>query len=697
MRKKQILVLIVIVLFFNISGLPFIAMTVIGSTEAPIIAEPLRIGDKFRKNNYPIDFSSAPGDNGDNGNGGDVTPDADYEVIDGKWWLTLDDYNGYYFFDYYELWDVGLGDIAEIWIQYDRSWLDPDPQGREYPEITGEQVEYLLEEFETNIYPTDTDCFGTPDYHNGTYSLLVEWEYFPPGYYEDVEGKNVVLVSNVRDDNYYTDYPYYIAGFYSPSYEEYFDRNIINIDSYQWEERIGPDGSRPYLYESVIAHEYQHLIHDDYNPNDDLWMNEACSMYAEPLCGYPIDFNHINSFLYTPDNSLTEWGDQGDINILADYGAVFLWSLYLSDQYGGPDFLGHFVQAGIPGIDGLNVALEYFGYKKTFEDVFHDWRIANLIYSDHPGNGKYNYESIDLSEANEEVDQIMVHEIEGYPVPWTWGTDFGTTKTILGYDTGISTIGPYASDYINFKDLKDLSLLFFDGDDIAYIPGWELIDGDWYSGAYNLMNALIMGEAYVDPANPTLELYTYWDIEDYWDFGFVQVSTDDGETWTSLENEYTIYDHDTNAHPDIVANLPGLTSWSGFITPGGWLTMEFDLTPYAGETVLIGFRYMTDWAFLYEGWFISDDVHVSGVTIDLSPFYPEADFMVTVIERKTLPNEKVKYKIGDMNLLDESEKGLKLLPLSRWEDVILIVSPIMPKGFVDYKFMTEELKTKWRK
>ena len=56
-------------------------------------------------------------------------------------------------------------------------------------------------------------------------------------------------------------------------------------------------------------------------------------MYAEPLCGYPIDWGSINSFLATPDNSLTEWADQGDINILADYGQVQMFCTYINDHY----------------------------------------------------------------------------------------------------------------------------------------------------------------------------------------------------------------------------------------------------------------------------------------------------------------------------------------------------------------------------
>jgi len=342
-------------------------------------------------------------------------------------------------------------------------------------------------------------------------------------------------------------------------------------------------------------------------------------MYAELVCGYGISASYFNSYFATPDNSLTVWGDQGDINILADYGVAALWTIYLSDHYGGGDLIRTYVQSGIPGIEGINAALQTLRYKKwiTFETIYRDWRIANLIRSDHPGHGRYNYKSIDLNDP--EIIPVRMYEESGLPVDWTKGTDYGSTTTILGYDTGVSRIYTFGSDYIKFTDWprRNAKLLAFDGDDTA-IYGWSMTeDGLWYSGAENLMDTLLVGEAYVDPTDPTLEITTYWDIEDFWDFGFVQVSTDGGTTWISLENEYTTYNYDPAAHPNIVANLPGLTSWSEFITPDGWVTMSFDLTAYAGQTVLIGFRYMTDWATLYEGWYISEAT-VSGIPLVLN-------------------------------------------------------------------------------
>ena len=45
---------------------------------------------------------------------------------------------------------------------------DPRPT----PVITSEQVAYLLNEFETNIYPTEKDYFRAPDAHGGTNAIL---------------------------------------------------------------------------------------------------------------------------------------------------------------------------------------------------------------------------------------------------------------------------------------------------------------------------------------------------------------------------------------------------------------------------------------------------------------------------------------------------------------------------------------------
>jgi len=601
-----------------------------------------------------------------------------------------------------------ISDYAEVWVQ-DYLWFLPGDPRNEYDggyalKITDEMCEYLAEEFD-RIYEIDTTYFGKPFDRNGT-NTIFEQLGWPSWTYDWIATDNpqrvIIKVLNIRDTNYYDPtYPYYVAGFFSYTYTaRYYNRNMIHIDCWRWWQRLGPEGkqwfperpdltvpaARAYLYECVTAHEYQHNIHRDWNPESPTFMNEGCSMFAEILCygRYGIAWAHINSYLYTPDNSLTEWGDQGDINILADYGAATLWATYLEDHY--PGILRRYVQAGIPGIEGVDAALEYLGYRERFNDVYHDWRIANLIHSDYPGRGRYNYTRINLGAP--EAIPIFIHEIGGLPVPWTKGADFGNTITILGYDTGVSKIGPFGTDYIAFENWTRPGLICFDGDDTA-VYGWVYLEeeGAWWSNGDNLMDALLVGQAYVDPANPTLTLVTKYGIESYWDFGFVQVSTDGGQTWASLENEYTTCEHDPDAHPAIVANLPGLTDYNPEWPE--WTTMSFDLSAYSGKNVLIGFRYMTDWATLYEGWYIQS-ASVSGTPLTLTPVYPEADFQVTVIYAYIIDGMTL-YVPFDMWLCDKTEIGMSLAYTKKPNYVILAISPTMRKGWVDYKFKAEPL------
>jgi hypothetical protein len=642
---------------------------------------PIDMGPKIRSANYPI-RSGAETLPSSVYSMGLKTSGEYYSIGDTLTWLILDDYNQDYIPQTFEL--RGIGTDIEVWVQLDLSYPDQDP--RDLPVVTDAQVNEMINEFETNIYPTTTEYFGVPDVHYGDNAAID-----PDGtiYYEETT-RNVMLVSNIRDESYYDDkYPYFIVGFYSPYFENQFDRNIISIDCYKWETALD-------YYKATTAHEYQHLIHDDYNPEDDLFMNEGCSMYAEPLCGYPIDWDSINSFLYTPDNSLTEWGDQTGINILADYGQALLWTTYLSDHYGGAATISHFVKQGVPGIQGINEALEYFGYTKTFDEIYIDWTIANLIHTNDFGEGLYNYVSIDLNSEN--AIQANFHEYKKPWVPPTYGTDFGTTKTDLHQDTGISMLSAYGCDYIKFSGLKSRfnPTLYFDGDDKANVPTWTKLDEDgdgdfeWYSTPSMPEYIVPMYTELVLPneAQVTLSLETSYIIEEGWDFGFAQISLDNGESWVSLENSYTTYDHVDEAYPDIIAELPGLTGDSS-----GWVSMDFDLSDYAGQSILLGFRYMTDWGYQDPGWWI-DNVAINGDIIDNAddvlnfetPIPPENDFNVFLLEGQLVNEIPVYNRVKRLSLNDFDETGQVSLMDFINEDgfVYLIVSP--EKGPADYCF-----------
>nr|MDO8098639.1 immune inhibitor A [Candidatus Njordarchaeota archaeon] len=640
-------------------------------------------------------------------------------------WTGYNGLTGTIFLTYYTLSYIGTD--VEIWVQSNTRFplgdLRNAPDTGMPTKPTDAMLEYIADQFEDNILPKESEFFGAPLFHNGSNAQL---QYLVPAipddpeYYYEETGRAVILVCNIRDENYYNaSYPYRIIGVHIGAYESYYyDRNIITLDAVTWHHGLGPAGtewgphfdyvtqtyhSHPvpvasqYAYDSTVAHEWQHLLHYELAAGDVTFMNEGCSMYAEFLCGYGIDPDYPNSYFATPDNSLTEWGDQGDINILADYGAAALWCLYLADRY-GPEFLRLYFRLnayGVHGIEAIDYALYFSHYNERFPEVYRDWKLANLIRADSPGAGKYNYKSINLNDPA--YIPVRLYEIYGQPVPPTRGTDFGNTITILGYDTGVSAICGWGSDYIALRDWERPSFVYFDGDEFT-LPKqskWTLTDDGWYSGTgEDLVTYLLAGNAYVDSTNPTLTIVTAYGLETLWDYGFVQVSTDGGMTWTSLENEYTTSDHDPAAHPDIVANLPGLTDYNPDWSD--WTTMDFDLSAYAGQTVMIGFRYMTDWAVTYEGWWINSAT-VSGtvLTLENKDIQFKASFQVTVVYALELPRGRILYLPFDMRLKDTTQTGFAMAFAKFPSYVILIVTPTMPAGFADYQFQVNRQPFSW--
>jgi immune inhibitor A len=127
----------------------------------------------------------------------------------------------------------------------------------------------------------------------------------------------------------------------------------------------------------------------------------------------------------------------------------------------------------------------------------------------------------------------------------------------------------------------------------------------WYSGRQNYLDAKLTLATPLDLSAATsaaLTFKTWYDIEEGWDFGFVQVSTDGGETWTSLPGTTTTDEHDPSCF--FSDEMPGYTGFSD-----GWLDETVDLSAYVGQSnVLLRFRYETDPAVLGLGWFLDDIV-----------------------------------------------------------------------------------------
>lgn len=100
--------------------------------------------------------------------------------------------------------------------------------------------------------------------------------------------------------------------------------------------------------------------------------------------------------------------------------------------------------------------------------------------------------------------------------------------------------------------------------------------------------------------------YNIWyDIEENWDAGFVQVS-EDGVNFTSIKTPNTVDDFkNPDGYPSILNSLPAYTGNSN-----GWISENIDLSSYAGKKIWIRFRYATDWGTELNGMLL-DDINVT--------------------------------------------------------------------------------------
>jgi len=96
----------------------------------------------------------------------------------------------------------------------------------------------------------------------------------------------------------------------------------------------------------------------------------------------------------------------------------------------------------------------------------------------------------------------------------------------------------------------------------------------------------------------TLTFWTKWDIEDSWDCGQVEISTNNGSSWTPLAGAYTVSGSGQGVQP------VGEPVYDG--TKSTWAEEMIDLSAYAGESIKIRFELKTDGSVQEDGWYLDD-------------------------------------------------------------------------------------------
>ena len=422
----------------------------------------------------------------------------------------------------------------------------------------------LADTFEYNIYPTNRAFFGS------------EWT---PG----VDGDPHIYILYARGIGDH------IAGYFSsadenpPQVNEYSNSHemfLFNADNSPLDDE--------YTF-GVLAHEFQHMIHWYQDRNESNWMAEGFSELAALLNNF-----YLGGFdaLYTsnPDLQLNNWPDESQEDTTPHYGAGFLFVTYFLDRFGETATKALIANQDndLNSVDStlqqLNMIDPLTSNPISADDFFLDWAITNYLMDRQVDDGRYAYTSY----------------LETPPVEPTQSFSSCPTSSFT------TDVHQYGADYFRFTCPGSYTLHFEGSIQTPLLPQ------DPHSGQYALwsnkndesdMTLTHSFDLTSYSGQLSLNFSTWYDIEDGWDYVYIEASTD-GESWIILTT------------PSGTAEDPqgsnfgwGYTGFSGGGSTPVWINEAVDLSQFAGKNLTLRFEYITDSNVTGEG-FLLDDLSI---------------------------------------------------------------------------------------
>jgi len=510
-------------------------------------------------------------------------------------------------------------------------------------------VKSLVDEFQNKTYPTDREFFGS------------EWI---PG----VDG----------DPHLYMLYARGIGGnsqaYYDPE-SEY--SHLVHTYSNEKEifvlnaEASGGSLKDPY-WRATLAHEFQHMIHWYHDPNEDTWMNEGSSELAAEINGFDVggaDF----AFLSLPDLQLNTWSDLSvNADTVEHYGAAYLFMKYFLDRFGekATKTLVADQANSLLAVDdtlaGLNETDPATGKTLTALDVFADWTVANYLNDGSIGDGRYAYKNY-----SNRVPQ-PTDSINNCP-----------------QDPTAATVRQYGTDYIEIRCTGASTITFTGSQQVQLVP--TAPHGGRYAFWSNREDSsdttLTRDFDLSSTTKATLEYWAWWQIEQDYDYAYLEVSADGGQTWTILRTPSS-----TDTNPTGANFGWGYTGCSGGGDPGtgcnaSWVKESVDLSAYAGKKIKVRIEYVTDSGLNYPSLMLDDmSIPEIGYSCDLEK--DACDWQAAGFARidnmlpQTFSLQVILDSGGQTTVtrvpLDANNQATFPLDLKRGDQAILVVSGTTP-------------------
>ena len=428
-------------------------------------------------------------------------------------------------------------------------------------------LQAVVDEFETEIYPTNRAFFGS------------EWS---PG----VDGDEHLYILMAGGLGSSVAAYYGSTDEYSPQAHEYSNAHemfYMNADYTDLADRYTA---------ATLAHEFQHMIHWSRDANEEGWMNEGLSELAAHLNGFETG-GHDFFYAAETDQPLLHWpGDTGAAT--GHYGQAFLVLTYFLDRF-GPEATQALVAHAANGFDSMDQVLadvgavdDLTGESISADDFFLDWALALLLQDTGLADGRYGYTS--------------------YPD----APEPGYTETVSDCPMADHTrsVHQYGVDYIRLTCNGRYNLTVAGATRVPVLPA-EAHSGDyamWTNrGDTSDMTLTRRFDLTGVSAPVALDYWLWYDLEEGWDYAYLEVSSDGGAKWSILPTP-----HGTTEDPSGNSYGWGWNAMSGGGSEAEWIEERVDLSSYAGQEILVRFEYVTDAAVNGEGLLV-DDIRLDAI------------------------------------------------------------------------------------
>ena len=366
---------------------------------------------------------------------------------------------------------------------------------------------------------------------------------------------------------------FYAADQYPKSVNEFSnERDIFYIS-------LKEAGVASETYYDTIAHEFQHMVHAKTDRNEPAWSDEGLAELSKYVNGYT-NVDSISSYAQLPDVQLNDWR-LGTSETLAHYGSSFLFSAYFLERF-GTDASKAVVASAENGFAGYEKVLTDIGANLTANELFADWVVANYLAGAGKGYDELNYRELTIPEI------ALAAEVDSFPAEYS------------------GAVYQYGADYIKLSGDAPVTVEFTGSQQVSFMDT-EPHGGDYFFTTLPADRSdMTMTREFdltgLEPVTTTLNFWTWYEIESGWDYAYVLISADNGESWDQLSSIYS-----TRANPQGNNYGVALTGESGVNAENAiWAENIMDISDYVGNEVLIRFEYVTDDAVFEAGWAIDD-------------------------------------------------------------------------------------------